>query len=257
MTIALDAALACLAAAYGWRWHSLRDIAPNAATVGRLSAFLSGVASLWAAVSSPIAHLDQGHLTGHMIQHLLIMTVAAPLLLLGEPACVFWSGRRLPAPVLAVLSPHPALCWFLGTFTVLFWHVPVIFEFGMRWHVLQHATFLVAGLLFWVPVLRPWPTVSRWPLWSIPLYLFVATFPCDALSAFLAFCGRLVYPHYSAMNELCGGVSALEDQERAGTLMWFWVTIAYLVPAALVTIQILSPSSGGPLQRAMRTTTNG
>ena len=254
MTIVLDAALACLAAVYAWRWHSLRDIAPHVATLGRLSALLSGVAFLWAALASPIAHLDRGHLTGHMIQHLLIMTVAAPLLLLGEPVYVFCRLHRPAGASLAVRSPHPAWCWFMGTFTVLFWHVPVTFEFGMRWHVLQQMTFLVAGLVFWMPVLRPWPTVLRWPLWSIPLYLFLATFPCDALSAFLAFCGRLIYPHYSAMSELCGGVSALEDQARAGTLMWFWVTIAYLVPAAIVTLQILSPSSGAALQRDMRMT---
>jgi cytochrome c oxidase assembly factor CtaG len=110
----------------------------------------------------------------------------------------------------------------------------------------MHASFFAAGLLFWVPVLRPWPTVSHWPLWSVPLYLFVATLPCDALSAFLTFCGRVMYPHYAALNETCGGLSPLEDQVRAGALMWFWVTIAYLVPATLVTFDLLSPRSMVP-----------
>ena len=198
---------------------------------------MTGVVSLWAAVASPLARLDQGQLTAHMIQHLLIMTVAAPLLLLGEPAFVCLSGlpeRR------SWRSPHPALCWFAGTFVVLAWHVPTLFEVGMRWHGVQHATFLFAGLLFWVPVIQPWPTVARWPRWSIPLYLFLATLPCDALSAFLVFCGRVVYPRYCAMGaHVC--VLPLEDQARAGALMWLWVTIAYLVPAALVTIELLSP----------------
>jgi cytochrome c oxidase assembly factor CtaG len=115
----------------------------------------------------------------------------------------------------------------------------------MQWHGVQHATFLAAGVLFWVPVIQPWPTVSRWPRWSIPVYLFLATLPCDALSAFLTFCGRVVYPRYGSMH-VHSGVSPLEDQGRAGALMWFWVTIAYLVPAVLVTIELLSPRRSAP-----------
>jgi cytochrome c oxidase assembly factor CtaG len=239
VSVVLTVALAVLAVAYGWSWRSARD----RISLGRVSAFIAGLVSLWAAVASPLAHLDQGQLTAHMIQHLLIMTVAAPLLLLGEPAFVFLNAlpERLRRRPLGRRSPHPALCWFAGTFVVLAWHVPTLFEVGMRWHGAQHATFLVAGLLFWVPVIQPWPTVARWPRWSIPPYLFLATLPCDALSAFLAFYGRVVYPRYCSMASHVG-ISPLDDQGRAGALMWLWVTIAYLVPAALVTIELLSPS---------------
>jgi cytochrome c oxidase assembly factor CtaG len=82
--------------------------------------------------------------------------------------------------------------------------------------------------------------MARWPEWSIPLYLFFATLPCDALSAFLTFCGRVVYAHYLSADRLFG-FSALGDQECAGALMWVWVTFVYLAPAVLVTIQMLSP----------------
>ncbi len=252
----LTVALVFLAGTYGWSWRSLRRAVPDGVSVARLCAFLAGVVSLWAAVASPLAQLDQGQLTAHMIQHLLIMTVAAPLLLLGEPAFVLWNAlpervrRRLRgAPGAASgfrrRSLHPAICWFAGTFVVLVWHVPRLFEVGMQWHGVQHATFLAAGVLFWVPVIQPWPTVSPWPRWSVPVYLFLATLPCDALSAFLTFCGRVVYPRYASMH-VHSGVSPLEDQGRAGALMWFWVTIAYLVPAVLVTIELLSPRRGAP-----------
>jgi putative membrane protein len=241
MTLAFDVILFCIAVAYLRCWLRLRDARRVASRI-RLLAFMSGVVFLWAALASPIAHLDTGHLTGHMLQHLLIMTVAAPLFLLGEPIYVFALGQPSRPTKRWLTSMPPALCWLLGTFTVLFWHVPRMFEVGMQHHVLQHATFLAAGLVFWVPVLEPWPGVSRWPRWSMPLYLLFATFPCDALSAFLAFCGRPVYPHYSARGELCGGVSVLEDQARAGTLMWFWVTVAYMVPAVLITVRLLAPS---------------
>jgi len=226
MTLAI--LLIAVAGAYLWRWRR----APGAVSMKRAAAFVGGVVAVWIAVGSPLAHLDDCHLTAHMVQHLTLMTIGAPLLLAGEPGLLFLGGRRLS------LTVHPVVCWLAGTAVVIVWHVPALFEVGMRWHGLEHATFLVGGLLFWLPVMRPWPTVLRWSRWSIPLYLFFATMPCDALSAFLAFCGRVVYPHYGSMH----GLSALADQERAGALMWFWVTIAYLVPAAAATVELLSPA---------------
>ena len=109
------------------------------------------------------------------------------------------------------------------------------------WHEVEHACFLTTGLLFWWPVIQPWPSVARWPRWSTPLYLFLATLPCDALSAFLTFCDRVVYGSYAAAPHL-DGISPLGDQEFAGALMWVSVTFIYLAPAVVVTIQLLSPS---------------
>ena len=66
-----------------------------------------------------------------------------------------------------------------------------------RWHLIEDASFFVSGLLFWWPVIQPWPSTAKWPRWSMPLYLFLATLPCDVLSAFLAFSDRLVYSVYT------------------------------------------------------------
>jgi putative membrane protein len=185
--------------------------------VRRWWALGAGVVVLWVAVASPLSVLDHRFLTAHMVQHLLLMIVAAPLILAGAPAL----RLRLP----------PALCWLASTAVVIGWHVPALFELGMHWHLLQHASFFVAGLLFWQPVM------GREPQWSVPLYLFLATLPCDALSAFLVFCGRVVYPHYLHAPD------GLADQELAGALMWVAVTFAYLIPAAVVVVQLLSPRS--------------
>jgi cytochrome c oxidase assembly factor CtaG len=108
------------------------------------------------------------------------------------------------------------------------------------WHAVEQASFLAAGLLFWWPIVQPWPSVARLPQWSAPLYLFLATLPCDALSAFLTFCDRVVYPSYLSTQQLFD-LSALQDQQWAGTLMWVWVTFAYLAPAASITTRLLSP----------------
>jgi putative membrane protein len=105
----------------------------------------------------------------------------------------------------------------------------------------EYATFVVAGLLFWRPVISAL-TVSKSQRWSTPVYLFLATLPCDVLSAFLVFCGRVVYPSYLSAPRLFA-LSPLEDQQCAGALMWVAVTFAYLVPAVVITMQLLSPAT--------------
>jgi putative membrane protein len=188
-----------------------------------------GAAALWIVVASPVAHLDHHLLTAHMAQHLVLMLVAAPLILLGAPSIV--SRWR----------PHSAFCWLTAILTVIVWHVPAVFELALRsqsWHNFEQASFFIAGILFWWPVVRLGAGVAS-SGWSVPLYLFCATLPCDALSAFLVFCGHVVYPHY-LMGAGHFRLSPLEDQELAGALMWVTVTFAYLVPALVVTTQLLS-----------------
>jgi hypothetical protein len=110
----------------------------------------------------------------------------------------------------------------------------------------QDASFSVAGLLFWWPVVRPWSADERLPRLLIPLYLFAATLPCDALSAFLVFSDRVVY-HRHLAEPVLSGVDALADQQLAGAFMWVTITFLYLVPALVMTVRVLSP--GGTLVR--------
>jgi len=191
-----------------------------------------GFASLWTAVASPLAHLDHHLLTAHMVQHLVLMIVAAPLILSGvRPA------RLEP---LRVISAHPVFCWFAGTFTVIVWHIPAVFDLALRshfWHAFEQASFFLAGMLFWWPVIQPLRHAET--NWSVPLYLFFATLPCDALSAYLVFCGHIVYrPYLSGSGHF--HLSPLEDQALAGALMWVSVTFAYLIPALFVTARLLT-----------------
>jgi len=132
-----------------------------------------------------------------------------------------------------------------GTATVIWWHIPSVFAFSMHSHLgdeIEKTTFFLGGLFFWRPVLRQWADRKRSPDWSIVFYLFLATFPCDVLSAFLTFCGRIAYAFYASGPESMQS-AALRDQERAGALMWTWVTFAYLTPAVLIAISKLSGSS--------------
>jgi putative membrane protein len=226
-----------------------RSAVPHAAVpVWRAVAFVGGLLALWIAVGSPLRLLDDEMLVVHMVKHLLVMAVAAPMLLLGVPHLplaypfLHWP---LVERVTRALT-HPVVCWLAATLTVVVWHVPAVFELGMRshlWHLVQFTCFFVAGLLFWWPVIQPWQD-ARWSRWSIPVYLFLATLPCDVLSAYLTFCDYVVYaPYLSASPALYA--SALEDQQFAGALMWVFITFVYLFPAVVITMQLLSPESAG------------
>jgi putative membrane protein len=253
----ISALLVVTALVYLRGWLCLRNAFPNLIPSWRLAAFMSGLFLVWTAVASPLATLDHQALTIHMMKHLLLMTVAAPLVLAGAPVFPLVCGlpklfikthapfANLPARWLERCLMHPVLCWLAGTAAVIGWHLPVAFQLGMRarWvHVLEDVCFLAAGLLFWWPIVQSSRSATRSPGWYVALYLFLATLPCDILSAFLVFCNRLVYPFYLSTPQLFS-LSPLQDQECAGALMWVWVTFAYLIPAVAITVQILSPSN--------------
>jgi putative membrane protein len=215
-----------------------------------------GLLFIWFAMASPLAALDHNILTAHMVQHLLLMTLAPPLILLGMPRKPLAHGlpqrfvqairsplRSEPVLQFASVVAHPAFCWFAAAITLVVWHIPSVFMLGLQsqmWHEAEQASFLVAGLLFWSPVIRPAAGPSKWPEASMLLYLFLATLPCDILSGFLVFCDRVVYPVFLS-SPRSYGLSALEDQECAGALMWTCVTIVYLIAGALFTARLLSP----------------
>lgn len=258
VSISATAVFLVVALVYLRGWIRLRSSAADAAPGWKLGSFLGGVVLLWAAVGSPLAGLDHQLLSMHMLQHLLLMTVAPPLLLLGDPGFVFQlgapaavSGMRvpqhpvwIPARRIGEILTRPRVALLIATAVLIGWHFPAAFQIAMeseRWHAIEGVSFLGGGLLFWWPVMQPWRFPGRSPQWWIPLYLFLATLPCDALSAFLAFCGRVIYPHYLHARGPFN-ISALQDQEAAGALMWVVVTFAYLIPAVVVTVRILSPA---------------
>ena len=194
----------------------------------RIAAFAAGLAALWIAVASPVSHLDHHLLTAHMVQHLILMLVAAPLILLGLRSSLRLRWR-----------PNLVVSWLAGSLTVILWHVPAIFELALSspfWHAFEHASFFVAGILFWWPAVHSGLGAQNW---SLPVYFFLATLPCDALSAFLVFCGYVVYPQYLSEHRLFG-LSPLDDQGLAGALMWVAVTFAYLIPALIMIARQLS-----------------
>jgi putative membrane protein len=243
-------------------WLRLRSSSVKLIPAWRVISFTLGLILIWVAVGSPLAALDEQMLTVHMIQHLLLMTFAVPLMLLGLPVTPFLQGlphefaqavvgplfRWPPLQTLGRMLVRPTVSWLAATATLVGWHVPAIFTLALQsgaWHLFEQATFLVAGLLFWWPVVQPWPNAAAEPRWSILLYLFLATLPCDILSAFLVFSERVAYPVYLSSSRQ-SALSVLTDQQCAGALMWTCVTFVYLVPAAILSMRLLAPRNSQP-----------
>ena len=237
-------------------WMRLRLPSLHAIPAWRAGCFFVGLFLIWAAIGSPLAAFDEESLTVHMIQHLLLMTVAPPLIWLGAPLMPFLHGlpqiavQRMIGPFfrsaaikqLGKAIAQPTFCWLAAAAALVGWHVPSAFTLALQsegWHIIEHATFVTAGFLFWWPVVRPWPSTASSRQWSTILYLFLATLPCDILSGFLVFSERIVYPVYLHDSQRTA-FSVLADQECAGALMWTIVTVIYLVAGTLLATHLLS-----------------
>src|SRR6202166_12077 len=195
-------------------WLRLRSTSFSIINGWHAFSFVAGLSLIWVAIASPIAALDHELLIVHMVKHLLLMTLAPPLIWVGEPVDPLSHGlpqrfvQRVLAPAFQLLRA-------------------------------QRISRALGQPVFWWPVVRPWPSVLR-PDLSMILYLFFATLPCDILSGFLVFCDRVIYPVYLSSSHLFG-LSALGDQQCAAALMWTCVTLVYLVAGAILAMRLLSP----------------
>ena len=209
-----------------------------------VSAFLV----LGAALISPLEALSGLLFSAHMVQHLLIMIVAAPLLVLGLPVVAgLWAlptGARkaaaqgwLRATALrnAVHTlTHPVLAWTLFVATFWVWHTPGLYEAALRSnmvHGLEHLTFWAASLLFWWTLLQP-VGHRRLGRGAAILYLFAASLQGGALGALITFSPRPWYGAYERTTEALGR-SALGDQQLAGLLMWLPLGTLFTVLAGV------------------------
>jgi len=238
-------------------WLILHQTSPTRFPAWRSLAFVGGLVALWLAIASPLDAFSGLLLSAHMVQHLLLMSVAPPLILLGAPLLpllrglprkfardgvgpfLTWPALRRAGHTLT----HPLNCWLVMAVTLCAWHVPAAFDLALRspaWHKVEHACFLGAWLLFWWPVVRPFPSRPQWPLWSVPIYLLAADLLNTALSAILTFSDHVLYPTYLAAPRLFG-TTVLGDQSCAGLIMWVPGSLVFLIPAALIAIQYLSP----------------
>jgi cytochrome c oxidase assembly factor CtaG len=272
---AVSCALALVATVYTVGWASARrtrlrsgpNSKPDQLPFWRLAAFLSGIFALFVAVASPLDTFSESLLFMHMSQHFVLMSVAPPLIVLGAPVVPLlrglprWILRWGFAPLFRHRSLHhfagfctrPAVAWIVMNVVYLGWHIPVAYEFALSsegWHNFEHACFFFSSVLFWLPVIEPWPFRHRRSSWFVVPYLLLADLVNTGLSAFLCFAGRLIYPSYDQTPKPFG-LSPLNDQIAAGALMWVLGPIIFVVPAAwaiLVNLGTPGISSGRTLE---------
>ena len=253
------ATLLVTAAIYARGFHRLHRQMPERFPTWRLAMFMSGIAAVFIAIASPLEALDDLLLQLHMTQHLLLMIVAPPALLAGAPAIALVRGLP-PRIAKAIVGPilrsdvmrriftwltDPLVCWLAFVTATWGWHLPATFQLALRsdgWHVVEHACFFTTALMFWYPVVQPWPSVARWPRWAMLPYLVLADGQNTVLAALFMFSGRVIYPFYAASPRVAG-FTPLGDQIVAGAIMWVPGSTFYLVPATLIMFQMLAPQS--------------
>ena len=218
------------------------------------AAFALGWLALVAALVSPLDALSSQLFSAHMLQHELLMVVAAPLLVLGRPLAVFaWAlpplvrrrvvaGVRVPwlLGIWRTLTWAPN-AWALHGIALWAWHLPAAFDAALGssgWHTLQHTSFFATALLFWWEPLggaarsRPGPAL---------LYLFTTMLHTAALGALLTLSPALWYAPYGSTSAQLG-IDALEDQQLGGLVMWVPSGIAYFATALAVVARLLRPA---------------
>jgi cytochrome c oxidase assembly factor CtaG len=256
LPIWLTLLIAITGAIYLRGWLAIRRTRPEQFTAVRPASFLAGLVFLWLAIGSPMDEFADALLSAHMVEHLLLMSAVPPLLLYGLPIVPLlrglpvWISLRIIAPLVRLTMLRrllhwlvkPVVAWFAMNLTFLAWHVPRAYDFALEhegWHAIEHLCFLGTSLLFWYCIILPWPAEIRRRNWSILIFLVSADLVNSLLSAFLAFCDRPVYRYYvDHPNPF--HIAPLGDQVLGAVIMWVLGSFAFLFPAMLVTVRMLS-----------------
>jgi len=234
----------------------------------QLACFWAGWTVLALALLSPIHALSEQLLSAHMIEHEVIMAVAAPLLVLSRPlGNLLWAlpqawRRRLALEIATPLSfawrwlTIPALATALHSIIIWAWHVPSLFDAALvnPWlHMLQHLSFLLGAVIFWWAILN----VPRMRIGVSALHLFATMIAMTALGALIALSPYLLYSAYQGKAEAYG-LNGLDDQQLAGVIMWVPGCAIYAVAALALfgrwikTAAIPHPLPAGTLQELRR-----
>jgi putative membrane protein len=227
-----------------------------------VASFAVGWAALAIALVSPLHALGGVLFSAHMTQHEILISIAAPLLVLGRPLVAFiWSFRPttrravgqlartpLTGAAWSVLS-RPSTAFALHAVALWAWHLPGPYQATTTsavLHALQHASFLFTALLFWWTVLMArGGQVNRG---AAVFYLFATALSTGALGALLAFAPTLWYPTYAATTGPWG-LSPLDDQQLGGLIMWIPGSLPYLVAALYIFARWLRESDTRVLSR--------
>jgi putative membrane protein len=237
-------AIACL---YWLGWSRLSRVAGGiAVSTSRAAAFITGLAAMAVALLSPVAVYSERLFFMHMIQHLLLLLIAPPLLLLGKPLVpMLWGlpsswrrrvGQMLgPGHVLARLGDTltmPLVAASAFVITIAVWHIPVFYDAAQGrtlTHDLEHLMFFGTALLYWWPVIHPAGGRRRLSYGLAVPYLLPPFLESLVIGVLLTFADRPLYRTYAEM-EMPWGFSVVSDQQLGGLIMWIPGGMLFLIP---------------------------
>lgn len=235
--------------AAGARTRRLRLVGRPGRTLRRVPwrgcGYALALVTIVVALDSPLEREADVTFWAHMTQHVLLMLVAAPLLVLGAPWLPCWrvlplgfrravAGAVVKSPRLgwlrraAAAAASPLVAWILFNADLALWHVPWMYDLTLRnaaVHYAEHAGFLVFAILFWAQAIDSPPFRSRLGNFGRAVYTTAGAAASWLLAVVLALATRPLYPVYAAHH----GVSRLSDQQIASGVMWGPGSIPYAV----------------------------
>ena len=200
--------------------------------------FYAALAIMFFSLNGWLHDLGDSYLfSGHMVQHLMLAFVVAPLLIMGTPGEMLrpllqYRGVR----ALAVWITAPTRCFAIFNIVVAGWHLPPAYNYALAHHpahIVQHLMFLAASVLMWWPVLSPMPELPRLSYPGQMLYLFLLSIPMAIVSVYISYADTILYPMYASAPRIWG-ISPMNDQMIGGLIMWipgglFFYTIISIV----------------------------
>jgi cytochrome c oxidase assembly factor CtaG len=215
--------------------------------------FGMGLFSMWLALETPIDIVSDRSLDSvHMFQHVLLGVVAPPLLLLGLNREMAGVLVRVPG-VRAITDPVAAQV--LSGLVMIVWHLPPLYDatlYSEDLHVLEHLAFIAGGVLFWWPVVGATAAHCRWRLSPMGqlLYLFIGTFPQDAVALALQFSRTPFYEFYTHVPRIVPGLDPVTDQTTAGAVLMLFGKSSYFIGAVVVFLRWFNAESRADLEAA-------
>ena len=215
--------IATLAALYYWR---TRVEARRSIQIGRAkpAIFATALATLFLSLNGWLHDLSDSYLfSAHMVQHLVLALVVAPLLIMATPGWMLRPALRWrPVAVTARWVTNPLRAYAIFNVVMCAWHLPPLYNLALAHHpihILQHLMFLVAAVLMWWPILSPLPELPRLAYPLQMLYLFLMSIPMSIVAVYIAYADSVLYPAYATAPRVWG-ISPMQDQLIGGLIMW-------------------------------------
>jgi putative membrane protein len=246
--------LLLVAVVYTVGWRRLRARGDDHFGAAQIGAFYATLLLIGLDLLSPIDSMADYLSSVHMAQHMLLIFVAPVFAWWSRPLLPLWHGlprfarsildrvaSRLPVEAFFIWLTRPVTAWLLFVVIIWGWHLPVFYDLALERepiHDMEHACIFYVSLLFWYPVMRPYPARPAWSRWVLIPYLILADVQFTVFSAILTFSDHVIYPYYVQVPRPWP-ISPLADQQIAGLIMWIPGSVIFLVPLVQIGSQLL------------------